>query len=82
MKEVRCQERGGVGAQEDPPRFIIPGWRRDAVGAQYLADGGGSHPVPEPAQLALDPDHAPPGVLPRQAHDQPDKLIRNRRTAR
>ena len=71
-----------MAAQEDPPRLIIPGWRRDAVGPQDLADGGGSYPVPEPAQLALDPDHTPPGVLSRQAHDQPDKLIRNRRTAR
>ena len=41
-----------MSAQEDPPRFIIPGWRRDAVGAQDLADGGGSRPVPEPTQLA------------------------------
>jgi hypothetical protein len=57
-------------------------WRRDAVSAQDLADGGGGRPVPEPTQLALDPDHAPPGVLPGQAHDQRDELVRHRRTAR
>jgi hypothetical protein len=34
--------------------------RRNAVGAQDLPDGRGGHPVPEPTQLALDPDHAPP----------------------
>jgi len=57
-------------------------WRRYAVGAQDLPDGGGGHPVPEPAQLALDPDHTPPGVLPGQAHDQRDELVSQRRTAR
>jgi hypothetical protein len=30
----------------------------------------------------LDPDHAPPGILPRQAQDQRDKLIRNGRASR
>ena len=53
----------------------MPRWRRDAVGAQDLADGGGGHPVAEPVQLALDPDPAPPGVLPGQAHDQRDELM-------
>src|SRR5690349_17555084 len=48
----------------------MPRWRRNAVGTQDLPDGGGGHPVPDPAQLALDPDHAPPGVLPRQPQDQ------------
>ena len=64
------------------PGSVMPRWRRDAVGAQDLADGGGSHPMPEPVQLALDPDHAPPGVLPRQAHDQRDELLRDRRASR
>jgi hypothetical protein len=39
-----------------------------------LADGGGGDPVAGPAQLALDPDRAPPGVLPGQAHDQRGEL--------
>jgi hypothetical protein len=60
----------------------MPRWRRNAVGTQDLPDGGGGHPVPEPTQLALDPDHAPPGVLPRQAQDQRDELIGYRRAAR
>jgi len=55
---------------------------QDAVGAQHLADGGGSHPVAESAQLVLDPDHAPPGVLSGQADDQRDELVRYRRAAR
>jgi len=38
-------------------------------------------PVPEPT-LALDPDHAPPGVLPRQAQDQRDELVGYRRAPR
>ena len=38
--------------------------------------------MPEPAQLALDPDHAPPAVLPGQAQDQRDELVGYRRTAR
>ena len=52
VEEVGGQERGGVGAQEDAPGLIVPRWRRDAVGAQDLADGRGGHPVPDPAQLA------------------------------
>ena len=80
--KVGGQERGGVGAQEDAPGFVMPGWRRDAVGAQDLADGGGGHPVAEPAQLALDPDYTPPGVFPGQAHDQRGELVRYRRAAR
>ena len=73
---------GGVGAQEHPPGPVMPRWRRDAVGAQDLADGKGRHPVPEPAQLALDPDHAPPGVLPGQAHNQLGQVIGYRWAAR
>src|SRR5579859_3266505 len=57
-------------------------WRRDAVHPQDLADGGGGYPVAEPAQLALDPDHAPPGVLTGQAYDQHDELVGDRRAPR
>jgi hypothetical protein len=45
------------------------------VAAEDLADGGGGYPVAEPAQLALDPYHTPPSVLPGQAHDQRDELV-------
>jgi hypothetical protein len=38
--------------------------------------------VAEPAQLALDPDYAPPGILPGQAQDKRDELVRDRRAAR
>jgi hypothetical protein len=81
VEKAGGQERGGVGAQEDAPGFVMPGWRRDAVGAQDLADGGGCYPVAEPAQLALDPYYASPGVLPGQPQDQRDELVRNRRAA-
>ena len=47
-KEIGGQERGGVGAQEDAPGPVSPRWRRYAVGAQDLPDGGGGHPLPEP----------------------------------
>ena len=71
-----------MGSQDNSPGSVASRWRRDPVGAQDLADGGGSYPVPGPVQLALDPDHAPPRVLPCQAHDQRDKLLRDRRAAR
>jgi hypothetical protein len=48
MKEISGQEGGGVGAQEYAPGSVVLRWRRDAVGAQDLADSGGSYPVPEP----------------------------------
>jgi len=48
VEEIGGQERGGVGAQEDAPGPVMPLWRRDAVGAQDLPDGGGGHPLPEP----------------------------------
>jgi len=82
VEEIGSQERVGVGAQEHAPGSVVPRWRRDAVHPQGLADGGGGYPVAEPAQLALDPDHAPPGVLPGQAHDQRDELVGDRRAAR
>jgi hypothetical protein len=71
-----------VGAQEHAPGSVMSRRRRNSVGAQDLADGGGGYPVAEPTQFALDPDHAPPGVLPGQAHDQRDELAGYRRAAR
>jgi hypothetical protein len=34
-----------VSPQEDAPGSVVPGWRRNAVGAQDLPDGGGGHTV-------------------------------------
>jgi len=82
VEEVGGQERGGVGAQEDAPGSVVARRRRDAVGAQDLADGRGGYPMAEPAQFALDPDHAPPGVLPCQAQDQRGEIVKNRRASR
>jgi len=44
VEEIAGQERGGVGSQESSPGSVMRGWRRDSVGAQDLADGGGRHP--------------------------------------
>ena len=59
VEEVRGQERGGVGAQEDAPGLVAVRWRRDAVSTQDLADSGGREPVPESAQLTLDAYYSP-----------------------
>jgi hypothetical protein len=48
MEEIGGQECRGVGAQEDLPGSVVPGWWRDTVSAQDLPDGGGGHPVPQP----------------------------------
>jgi len=82
MEEVRSQQRGGMGAQEGGPGLVVVRRWRDPVSPQDLADGGGGYPVPEPAQLALDPDHSPAPVLPGQPQDQGDELIRERRLSR
>jgi hypothetical protein len=39
VEEVGGQDRGGVGTQENSPGSVASRWRRDAVGAQDLADG-------------------------------------------
>ena len=44
VKEVRGQQRGGVGAQEGAPGIVAVRWWRDVVSAQDLADGGGRDP--------------------------------------
>ena len=71
-----------MGAQEGTPGFVAVRWWRDAMSAQDFADSGSRDPVPEPAQLALDPDRSPAPVLPRQPHDQCDEFIRDRRPSR
>ena len=52
------------------------------MGAQYLADGARADPVAEAAQLALDPDHAPAGVVPGQLDDQLGQRAGQRRASR
>lgn len=64
MEEVHRQDRRGVCAQEGAPAIISHRWGWYLVGAQDLADGASTDPVPETAQLALDPDHAPAGWPP------------------
>ena len=49
---------------------------------QDLADGRGGGPVAEGTQLALDANHTPGPVLPRQAHDQGGQFVAGRRTTR
>jgi hypothetical protein len=82
VEEISGQQCLCVGAQEGTPGIITRrGWR-DPVRAQNLTDGGSRNLVPEPTQLALDPHHSPPSVLPRQAQDQRDELVRDRRSSR
>jgi hypothetical protein len=58
--------------RQDPSFFDGGGMR---LARRILRIGGGGYPVAGSAQLALDPDHAPPGVLPGQAHDQRNELV-------
>ncbi len=44
------------------------------MSAQQSADRSGADPDPELAQLALDPHVAPPGILPREPHDDRAEL--------
>jgi len=46
VEEIGGKQCASVSAQEDPPGPIMARWRRNAVGAQDLPDGGGSHPAP------------------------------------
>jgi hypothetical protein len=70
VEEVHRQDRRGLCAQEGAPAIVsrCRGWY--PVGAQDLADGARADPVAEATQLALDPDHAPAGVVPGQLDDQ------------
>ena len=57
MEEIACQERVGVGTEEAAPGLVAgSSWRgREAVSTQDAADRRGGNPVPQAAQLALDP---------------------------
>jgi hypothetical protein len=70
VEEVHGQDRGGVCAQEGAPAAVARCRGRYPVGAQDLADGASADPVPEAAEFALDPDHAPAGIVPGQLDDQ------------
>jgi len=73
----------GVGAQEPRPGWSLPAgsWRKPVV-AKHVSHGRGRHRHAELAQLAHDPEVAPPGALPRQSTDQLDVLTGERGTAR
>ena len=82
VEEADRKQAAGLGAQEGAPGVVAArGWR-DPAGTQDLADGRGGYPMAEATQFALDANHAPGPVLPRQAHDQGDQLLAGRRTAR
>jgi Plasmid pRiA4b ORF-3-like protein len=71
VKEVACQHRRGLRAQELPPGGPGALWRgRYPRPSQHSPHRGGSDPVPEAEQLALDPFVAPARVLPRHLLDQ------------
>jgi DNA-binding CsgD family transcriptional regulator len=76
-RDAQAGERDRAAGVEE-----ICGEQRAGVSAEDLADGGGGCLVSEPAQLALDPDYAPPRVLPGQADDQLDEFVRYGRAAR
>ena len=82
VEEVDRKQAAGLGAQEGAPGVVAArGWRHPA-GTQDLTDGRGGYPIAETTQFALDANHAPGPVLPRQAHDQGGQLLADRRTAR
>jgi hypothetical protein len=82
VEEVDRKQAVGLGAQEGAPGVVAAlGWR-DPAGTQDFADGRGGDPMAEATQFALDANHAPGPVLPRQAHDQGDQFVADRRTTR
>jgi hypothetical protein len=75
VEQVDRQDGLGVGAEKGAPLVIACGWWRDLAAAQDLADRARADPVPEAAQLALDPDHAPAPVLCGEEDDQLDDSV-------
>ena len=71
VEEIARQKRVGVGTEEAAPGLVVGSWRRgrQAVSTQVAADGPGGNPVPQAAQLALDPLISPRCVLGGQSHD-------------
>jgi hypothetical protein len=84
VEEIACQKRVGVGRQEAAPGVVVgSSWRgREAVSTQDAADRPGGNPVPQAAQLALDPLISPRGVLGGQSHNQGCQAVADGRTAR
>ena len=82
VEEIDRKQAAGLGAQQGAPGVVAArGWR-DPAGTQDLADGRGGGPMVEATQLALDANHTPGPVLPRQAHDQGGQFVADRRTTR
>src|SRR5439155_4313168 len=81
-EEVHGQDPPGLRPEELAPRGTGPSWsRRKTSSPEDRADRGGPDPDPELAELALDPDAPPPGVLPAEPNDEvPDLGIQRRAT--
>ena len=78
----------GTGSYEPPGRDVtavepsaLMRAQRPAGAAPCVAATGRAHPVPEPLELALDPDHAPPRILPGHLNDQTNQRGIERRSA-
>lgn len=78
-EEVGREHSLGLGAQElGPTRTRSPRCRRKAVPAQDVGDAAFRHRDAELSQLTHDAEVAPARVLPRQAHDERDRLLGKR----
>ena len=70
-KEVAGQDPVRLSSQElRPGRTGTPRCRAEAVRSEQPPDRRGAGSDPKPAELARDPDAAPPGVLPGEPQDQ------------
>lgn len=65
MEEIARQKRVSVGTEEAAPGLVVGSSRRgrQAVSTQDAADRPGGNPVPQAAQLALDPLVSPAGEM-------------------
>lgn len=84
VEEIARQKRVCVGAKEAAPGLVAASSRRgrQAVSAQDAADRPGGDPVPQAAQLALDPLISPRRVLGGQSHDLGCQVVADRWPAR
>jgi len=84
VEEIARQKRVGVGAEEAAPGLVVGSSRRgrQAVSTQDAADRPGGNPMPQAAQLALDPLISPQRVLGGQSHDQGCQVVPDRWSAR
>jgi hypothetical protein len=82
-EEISGQDAPRLGAEELDPRGATPGGRPQTRTPEQGGDGRGRDPHPELQELSLDPQVAPPRVLPGQAEDQfPNLRIQSRPSRR